>query len=179
MVDEAAPSGSVLPVLSDEEPEHAPAVAALLVRCFDGEAEARLVERLRRDGDVIAALVASIGGEVVGHVLFSALTLELDTGGAPRAAALAPLAVHPTAQRRGIGTALVLSGLEDCGEQGIEAVFVLGDPAYYGRFGFSAPLARSFDAPWTGQAFQALELVPGALERRSGRVVYPNAFGGR
>jgi putative acetyltransferase len=92
------------------------------------------------------------------------------------AAALAPLAVAPARQRRGIGSALVRRGLDVCRERGRAAVIVLGHPSYYPRFGFSAALARGFRAPYAGEAFMALELTPGALAAGAGDVRYPKAF---
>ena len=97
------------------------------------------------------ALVAEASDRIVGHILFSQLAL---TGPAPvpAAVALAPLAVLPSHQRQGIGTALVKAGLAACAADGLTAVLVLGDPAYYGRFGFSTGTARHFATPYDGPA---------------------------
>jgi putative acetyltransferase len=139
--------------------------------------EARLVDRLRDDGDAVVELVATVGkGVVAGHILFSHLPVWSQDGSAVPAAALAPLAVLPQRQRAGIGSALVKIGLETCGEQGIAGVIVLGAPAFYARFGFSSALARHLRAPFSGESFMALELVPGAL-RDAGEVRYARAFG--
>ena len=141
---------------------------------FGGEVEARLVDQLREDGDAIVELVATAGdGVVVGHILFSHLPIWSDNRAA-HAAALAPLAVLPQHRRAGIGSALVKVGLAACAEQGLAGVVVLGDPGFYGRFGFSSALARHLRAPYSGESFMALELAPGAL--RSGEVRYPRAF---
>ena len=148
---------------------------------FTGEDEARLVDRLRSDGEVTASLVALDqveGGEerVVGHILFSRLPIETETE-VILAVALAPMAVLPGRQRQGIGSALVWEGLERCRKRGYSIAVVLGHPVYYPRFGFSARLTKNFIAPFTGDAFMALELIPGALEGVSGTVRYPAAFG--
>lgn len=143
---------------------------------FGGDDEARLVDRLRSDGLVIASLVATEGESVVGHILFSKLPIEAD-GAAIRAAALAPMAVRPECQGRGIGSQLVRRGLEICRERGIELVVVLGHPDYYPRFGFSAQKAECLAAPFSGDAFMALELVPGILDGVTATVCYPAAFG--
>ncbi len=137
-------------------------------RAFGRDDEADLVERLRADGDVVFELVATDGGEVVGHVLFSELAMVTSARDV-RAVALAPLAVRPDRQRQGIGSALVRAGLEVCVRYGIEAVVVLGHVSFYPRFGFSAAKARRLSAPFSGDAFMALELVPGVLDRGTAR----------
>jgi putative acetyltransferase len=90
---------------------------------------------------------------------------------------LVPLAVRPDRQGRGIGSRLVAAGLALLRERGWAAVVVLGHARYYPRFGFSAELARKLASPFPGEAFMALELVPGALAGGAGSVGYPAAFG--
>ena len=80
-------------------------------------------------------------------------------------------------QRRGIGSALVRAGLDAVREAGYRAVIVLGHPEYYPRFGFSPELAEKLASAFSGNAFMALELVPGALRGTRGKVTYPAAFG--
>jgi putative acetyltransferase len=153
------------------------AIRSVVHAAFGRDDEARLVEQLRGDGDLIVELVAIAGrGVVVGHVGFSHLPIWSADGAVTRAAALAPLAVLRRHQRTGIGSALVRLGLEACGAAGVAGIVVLGNPAFYGRFGFSAALASRLDAPFSGEAFMALELTPGAL-RRGGKVRYASAFG--
>jgi len=151
------------------------AIDAVEREAFGRADEAGLVRRLRIEGAVLVESVAEDAGAVVGHVLFTRLSILRD-GETVEAAALAPLAVASAARRRGVGAALARGGLEDCRRFGAQAVVVLGDPAYYGRFGFSAALARPLSAPFSGPAFMALELVPGALGR-GGTVRYAAAFG--
>lgn len=139
--------------------------------------EADLVEALRADGDVLVDLVACDGGDVVGHILFSRLSIEGGDGTAVPAAALAPMSVLPAHQRSGIGSALVRGGLAFCAETGIQAAVVLGHPQYYPRFGFSAAQAERLRAPFSGEAFMALELSPGALDIEEAMVRYAAAFG--
>lgn len=146
-----------------------PAITALIERAFAGTEEARLVERLRADGDDAIALAAVADGAIVGHILFSPMRAPF------RALGLAPLAVDPAHQRGGIGGALVREGLARAAREGWEGVFVLGDPAYYGRFGFSADLAGGFESPYAGPYLQALALA-GTMPARSGRVDYARAF---
>ncbi len=147
---------------------------------FGGEDEARLVDALCDGGHVAVSLVADLDGEIVGHILFSGLSIVTATG-ALSALALAPMAVLPAFQNRGIGSELVRRGLSACREEGASIVIVLGHPEFYPRFGFSAELARSLESPYSreaGEAWMALELTPGALEGVSGRVEYPAPFTG-
>lgn len=142
---------------------------------FGGDFEARLIDRLRAEELVHASLVADGGNGLAGHILFSRLGVTMD-GWNVRAAALAPMAVAPALQRQGIGSALVRAGLEAMTAQGVEAVFVLGHPGYYPRFGFSAALASRLVSPYDGDAFMAIELTPDALRGAKGEVTYPDAF---
>ena len=134
--------------------------AAFQARYGSGEGEVAIIARLRADGDAIVELAAVENGEIVGHAMFSRLAVEPRTF---RAAALGPVCARIDRQRRGIGTALIRAGLADCAQSGIEAVFVLGDPLYYGRFGFSVAKAAGIACAYSGPHFQALELRPGAL----------------
>ncbi|MCC5847049.1 MAG: N-acetyltransferase [Verrucomicrobia bacterium] len=92
------------------------------------------------------SLLAEQEGKVVGHVVFSPVTLT----GAEEVSCytLAPLGVMPDMQKRGIGTGLVKAGLKQLENDGVQLVFVYGDPAYYGRFGFSQELARTYVPPY-------------------------------
>jgi putative acetyltransferase len=144
---------------------------------FGREDESRLVEALHAGGYTRVSLVAEADGELVGHVLFSELRIHTEGGVFP-ALSLAPLAVVPSHQRRGVGSALVRRGLEQCREGSHQAVIVLGHAAYYPRFGFSAALAVPLTSPFSGRSsYMAAELVPGALRGVAGRVVYPEPFG--
>lgn len=142
---------------------------------FDGTFESTLIEELRAAMLDAVELVAVEDGRIMGHILFSALTMWMDDEAIPTLA-LAPMSVHPEHQRTGIGSALVQAGLTLATRREWQAVIVLGHPDYYPRFGFSAELASDLDAPFEGDAFMALELVEGALDGDDGRVVYPPAF---
>jgi len=167
--------------LREETPQDHAAIREVNRLAFGGEGEARLVDQLRADGFVIASLVAVEGVQVVGHILFSQVFIESGSG-LIGAAALAPMAVRPERQRRGIGSALVRYGLEVCGQRGASIVIVLGHPGYYPRFGFSSQLAKRLRSPFadhpdfTAEAWMALELVPGALDGVAGTVRFPDAF---
>jgi putative acetyltransferase len=162
-------------VIREERSRDREAVRAVNVAAFGGDAEADLVERLRDDGDTLFGLVAEVGGQIAGHVLFSRLPIETARG-VVSAAALAPLAVLPVWQRQGIGAALVREGLTRCRERQVPAVVVLGDPAYYSRFGFRTETARRLQTPWSGPHLMAVELAPGRLAGGQGVARYPAAF---
>lgn len=157
-------------IVRPETPEDAAAVRDVETRAFDRAGEAALVDALRDAGKATVSLVATVDGRVVGHVLFSPVTLD----GAPLGLGLAPLAVDPDVQRRGVGIALVRAGLDAARAAGHGVVVVLGDPAYYRRFGFVAAETRGlrseYDAP--PGSFQVTEVVAGALAGRSGLVLY-------
>jgi putative acetyltransferase len=163
-------------VIVEEGSEHRTAIAALSRAAFGGDYEAKLIEDLRRDGVVVASLVALEDGEVVGHILFSDLSIEID-GRPTSAASLATMAVRPDHQRQGIGSRLVTEGLSMMRQRKRSAVIVVGHARYYPRFGFSAELARKLESPFQGDTFMALELVADALAGRAGSVRYPAAFG--
>lgn len=159
-----------------ERPEHREAIDRVHRAAFGRAFEADLVRRLRSDGLVVASLVAIEAGAVAGHILFSELEVEVD-GRPVAAASLAPMAVLPQRQRQGIGTRLVEAGLAALRGRKA-AVIVVGHPAYYPRFGFSAALVRHLETPYAGEAFMGRELVPGALSGLTGSVRYPPAFEG-
>jgi putative acetyltransferase len=163
-------------VVRPETPDDLEAIREVNRQAFGREDEARLVDALRAGGYARLSLVAEEAGQVVGHVLFSDLPV-VTPAGPVQALALAPLAVLPARQRQGIGSRLVQEGLRACAGAGHRAVIVLGHPAYYPRFGFSAGLAGRLKSPFSGPAFMALELVPGALAGVTGEVRYPPPFG--
>ena len=130
----------------------------LLLAAFPTSDEARLVARLRGDGDAALSLVAVEAEAVVGHVLFSRLLAP------PAALALAPLAVRAERRRLGIGARLVAAGLDRARREGWRAVVVLGDPAYYRRFGFRPEAVRGMASPYAGPALMGLALAPDGLQ---------------
>lgn len=157
-------------------PEDEQAIHEVHRAAFPTDDEAHLVDRLRADGDALVSVVAVVDGGIVGHVLFSRMGI-VGAGGAIPAVALAPVAVRPGRQCRGIGAAVIEEGLRLCGDRGERIVLVLGDPTYYRRFGFTAEAAAAIASPWPGPHFMALALVAGALDGVAGRVRYPAAFG--
>ena len=143
---------------------------------FETFAEAILVDTLREQCHPIISLIAEEDREVVGHIMFSPVTLR----GASnlKIMGLAPMAVLPNYQRKGIGSTLVQAGLDECKKLGFGAVVVLGHTKYYPKFGF-APAARfgincEYDVP--EDAFMVLELEPRYLTGVKGTVKYHSAF---
>ena len=161
-------------IRAEAEADHR-AVHALNTSAFGGPGEARLVDALRVQAQPLVSLVAEENGAVVGHIMFTPVSLpgypELIMG-------LAPMAVIPARQRTGIGTALVRAGLKRCKQLGAAAVVVLGHPGFYPSFGFSPGarfgIACEYDVPQ--EAFMAMELRPGALRGATGTVKYHAAF---
>jgi putative acetyltransferase len=151
----------------------ADAIRAVHCAAFPTDAEARLVDRLRAAGQARVVLVAEVDGRVVGHVVFSPVSVAGAQG-----LGLAPVAVLPERQRSGVGSELIREGLEACRRDGWPFVVVLGHPAYYPRFGFrrAGPLglANEYGAD---EAFMVLELRPDGLPTAGGLVKYGPEFG--
>ena len=153
-------------------------VHAVQEAAFGRRGEADLVAALRASVQPQLSLVAELGSELVGHVFFSPVTIGARESGAPAAAALAPIGVLPAHQGRGVGSALVRQGLADCAEIGFVAVFLVGNPAYYARFGFALAALRElrYVSAVFDPVFQVCELERGALEGWRGMVEFPAAF---
>ena len=160
-------------IVRPEQPEDARAVWTVHEAAFARPDEAKLVARLRQEARPCVSLVAERDARVIGHVFFSPVALE-----GARAGGLAPVGVLPAEQGRGAGGALIRAGLEASRALGWELLFVLGNPAYYGRFGFTlaAPHGLHYESHDFDRAFQVQELAPGALARCRGWVHYHPAF---
>ncbi len=159
-----------------EEQRDWTAVHAVNVSAFETPLEANLVDALREQARPLVSLIAEDNGAIVGHILFSPVSLS----GHPalRIMGLAPMAVSPGRQRQGIGSALVRAGLEQCKQLGFGAVVVLGHPEYYPRFGFSSSarfgIGCEYEVP--EEVFMVVELQAGFLDGASGTIKYHAAF---
>ena len=160
-----------------ETPEDINAIGCVNEKAFGRKQEKELVDKLRQHGRLTLSLVAVKEDRIVGHIAFSPVTIESDTGSFS-AITLAPLAVLPEYQKQGIGTQLVDAGLEYCRKLGYGVVVVVGHPQYYPRFGFimaeQKGISCEFEVP--PEAFMLLELQPGALAGRNGMVKFQPEF---
>lgn len=145
------------------------AVREAVTAAFGRADEADLVDELRSSGDCVYSLVAIEDARIVGHALFTRMAAPFP------ALALGPVAVVPERQGRGLGSRLIRAGLEAAAQAGWLGVFVLGDPAYYRRFGFEQALAAGFDSAYAGPHLMACALGVG-LPVTTGRIDYAPAF---
>lgn len=143
---------------------------------FESDAEAKLVDSLREQADPVISLVAVEHDVVVGHILFSPVTM--DARPELKLMGLAPMAVTADRQRGGIGSQLVEAGLEECRRLGVDAVVVLGHPEYYPRFEFVPSTQFGFNSEYDvpDEVFMAIELRSGALAGASGQAQYHPVF---
>jgi len=157
------------------------AVYEINSRAFGQENEARLVDRLRDRKAFIPelSLVAAIGSRLAGHILFSKIIIADEQHHELESLALAPMAVSPAFQRKGIGGQLIKSGLDKARALNYTSVIVLGHEHYYPKFGFVPADKWNIQSPYNVPAnvFMALELVTDGLKGISGMVRYPEAFG--
>jgi putative acetyltransferase len=120
------------------------------------------LDGLRNEGVALLSLVAELRKQIVGHILFSRIWID-NAVGSIATAALAPVALLPVQQRKGIGGRLIRRGLDSLRDRGERIVIVLRRPDYYWRFGFSAEKERDLISPFPADAFMAAELSVDAL----------------
>ena len=163
-------------IIREERPGDVENIRAVNLAAFETATEADLVQALRERATPLISLVADDDGTIIGHILFSPVTLASETDLALMG--LAPMAVVPARQRQGVGTRLIGEGLDRCRTIDTAAVVVLGHPHYYGRFGFTPAsrlsLRSEYDVP--EEAFMVRELHQGALGGRSGIIRYHPVF---
>lgn len=163
-------SVAIRPVIGGD----AAAIRAIHLAAFPTRAEADLVERLDEAFDSEIGLVAEENDRLLGHILLSRMRVEADDRPL-RALALGPVAVLPERQGEGIGARLIAAALDRARALGEEIVFVLGEPAYYQRFGFDPTQAVPFASPYAGPYFMALALR-GIPDADQGRADHASAF---
>lgn len=160
-----------------EQPQDYAAVYQINAQAFEGNVEAQLVEAVREAAQPLISLVAVVDGDVVGHILFSPVTVG-EGEAATQAMGLGPMAVLPDHQNKGIGSQLIQAGLQACRQMGEPVVFVLGHEDYYPRFGFEPAASKGlrYQSPQFDPYFMVIELRDGALNGRKGYVTYHPAF---
>lgn len=154
----------------------AASIDSLLRRCFPTSAEAELVQQLREDGLLTLGVVATDDeGQVLGYAAFSPVTLAEEDR---QWVGLAPLAVDESVRKQGLGKQLIYEGLDTLNELGYAAVVVLGDPAYYGRYGFEPAARYGLHSRWqeSEAAFQVYKLAEDAFSGIEGRIEYSAPF---
>jgi putative acetyltransferase len=164
-------------VIRPAEPADASAIRAVHEAAFPTSLEADLVEALVADGDAVVSLVDAANGEIFGHVLLSRMRVTGEDR-MFRALGLAPVAVLPGHQGAGIGARLIEGALAIARATGEELVFVLGEPAYYTRFGFAPETSAPFASPYAGPYFMALKLDESLALPKTGEAAYAPAFAG-
>ncbi|MBM3561585.1 MAG: N-acetyltransferase [Alphaproteobacteria bacterium] len=156
--------------LREETAEDHPAVRELLTAAFERSGEAELVDALRNEGDLVLGCVAAVDGLIVGYAALSRVRAPFPALG------LGPVAVAAAYRCKGVAGALLRWSLARAQNDQWRGVFVLGDSAFYGRFGFRPELAAGFSSPYACPRFMALALN-GALPDKKGPVDYAPAFG--
>jgi putative acetyltransferase len=166
-----------IPVVRPETPDDIDSIRYVNEQAFGQEDESMLIEKLRKRGVLAVSLVAVQDGEIVGHIAFSPVVVESEDSSF-EVIALGPMAVLPMYQHKGIGSQMVLAGLEECRRLRQEIIVVLGHPDYYPRFGFvlAKPkgIACEFEVP--EEAWMILELREEALAGRRGMVRFQPEF---
>ena len=145
---------------------------------FGQKEESKLIDKIRNGNNFIPdlSLVAEKNGKIIGHILFS--KIEISGSSKFNSLALAPMAVVPEFQKKGIGTKLIEEGIRKAKELNFETIIVLGHKDYYPRFGFQKASKWNIKCPFEvpDEAFMAMEISDNALKNKSGTVIYPPEF---
>lgn len=148
---------------------HAVTTAAFATAGYSSHTEQYIVDALRERGELSISLVADAAGEVIGHVAVSPVSVSDGSSGWY---GLGPISVLPERQGQGIGAALMRAAIEALRQQHARGCVLLGEPAYYGRFGFRAEPGLVLPGV-PAEYFQALCLQPPLAQ---GEVRYSPAF---
>ncbi|HJL60871.1 MAG TPA: N-acetyltransferase [Pseudomonadales bacterium] len=143
----------------------------LIHSSFSNKAESDLVKQLISDEDVLINLVVESSDTIIGNIVVSKVTMEPDTG--LFCGGVAPLSVLAVHQSSGVGSQLMKEAIKKSKEMGMDALFLLGDPNYYKRFGFNA---SNLESDYSVEHFQELELTKDCLANLKSKVTYANAF---
>ena len=143
----------------------------LIHSAFGNRAESDLVRQLISDGDVLINLLVESSNIIIGNVVVSKITMEPDLG--LFCGGVAPLSVLPDHQSSGVGSKLMTAAINESKKMGMDALFLLGDPNYYKRFGF---IVSKLKNDYSVEHFQELELTEGCLVNIKSKVTYANAF---
>jgi len=164
-------------IIRNEEPGDIKGIRRVNVEAFETKDEADLVDAIREEGAFVKSMVAVSDNEIIGHILFTPVTLN---GFNIKILGLGPLSVLPSHQRDGVGTLLVKAGLKECKSIGAEAVVVLGYNEFYTQFGFTPSteygIKSEYDVP--SEVFMVRELNKGAMAGKSGTIKYHRLFSG-
>jgi putative acetyltransferase len=165
-------------LIREERPGDESAIREVNDLAFGQPAEGSIVDALRASGCPLTSLVAIDGERIVGHILFSPVTIEAQ-GGTATGTGLAPMAVLPLLQSRGIGSTLVRAGLAEVRAKSYPFVVVLGHPRYYPRFGFVPASRHGIRCAWDevpDEAFMAMVLDEAAMSGVAGIARYRPEF---
>ena len=166
-------------LIRNEKPGDYPGIKKVNDLAFGQPNEGVLIEKLRENSAFIKelSLIAELDGKIIGHILFFPIWIRKDQN-KYRSLALAPMSVMPEYQKKGIGSQLIIKGIETTRDQGFKSIIVLGHEFYYPKFGFAPASQWNIKAPFDvpDEVFMALELIPGRLEGVSGIVEYPKEF---
>jgi predicted N-acetyltransferase YhbS len=155
-------------------------ISLVLTEAFGNPAEAQLVKKLRQSDSFIPelSLVAAIDNEIAGYLLLTSVRIIADQGDSLPSLALAPMAVLPAYQKKGIGSALIRVALTRATALGYRSIIVLGHAEYYTRFGFKPASRWKIRSPFPvpDEVFMAMELINGSLKNALGIVEYAASF---
>lgn len=153
-----------------ETPSDIPQIRTVHLTAFPTAGEADLVDNLRTSKDVVYSLVATKNNAIIAHCTFSRMISPTNTLG------LGPVATLPEFRRQGVAERMIHAGIDLATQDAWSAIFVLGNPRYYQRFGFDPKLAKNFPSPYSGPTFMALPLDKAKFDNLTGPAQYPLAF---